>query len=78
MAADDLLHDSATPVMERLTGATLASLTPDLLGLAQLCAVLGDPMAIDDVDGVQRRLGPDTVGHDMDASVGLSSTNVLS
>jgi tetratricopeptide (TPR) repeat protein len=56
LAADELLHASATPLGERLAARALESLPASLLELAQLCAVMGNDFAVADVDGAQRML----------------------
>lgn len=57
---------------DRLADITLGGLTPLLVELAQLCAVLADPLHLDEVERVQRFLRAKDGGERLDVEVGLS------
>jgi hypothetical protein len=71
VAADEILHVSATPLAERLARRALAALPPELATLAQLAAVLRDDLAIARVDQVARGLRAGDAAAAIDPGVGL-------
>ncbi|WP_441286157.1 protein kinase domain-containing protein [Sorangium sp. KYC3313] len=75
LAADESARGEAAPVMDRLARRALAGLPPPLAELAQVCAVAGDELAVDDLgsllDEAVRARAVSACG-DLDPGVGLS------
>ncbi len=71
VAADDLLQLGTTPLGERLANRALALLSIPLRRLAQLCAVLGDHVTVEDVEAVDRLRDSGDGG--LDAGIGLAT-----
>lgn len=67
VAADELLHLSATPLAERLAERALAAQPGALVDFAHLCAAMGDTLDVAELDAAQRAL--DAPG--LDPAVGL-------
>jgi len=53
VAADELLHESATPVYQRLAQRALETMAPPLRFIAFVCAVLGEEVSREAVEAVQ-------------------------
>ncbi|WP_437719044.1 protein kinase [Sorangium sp. So ce448] len=75
LAADASARGEAAQVMDRLARRALAGLPPPLAELAQVCAVAGDELAIDDLEGLldeAARAQAVSACRDLDPGVGLS------
>ncbi|WP_437283040.1 protein kinase [Sorangium sp. So ce375] len=75
LAADERARGDAAPVMDRLARRALAGLPPPLAELAQVCAVAGDELAVDDLGSLLDeavRAGAVSACGDLDPGVGLS------
>ncbi|WP_437994415.1 protein kinase domain-containing protein [Sorangium sp. So ce145] len=75
LAADERARGEAAQVMDRLARRALAGLPPPLAELAQVCAVAGDELAIDDLGSLldeAARAHAVSACRDLDPGVGLS------
>ncbi|WP_437554887.1 protein kinase [Sorangium sp. So ce367] len=75
LAGDAIARGEAAPIMSRLARRTLAGLPPPLAELAQVCAVAGDALAIDELGGLVDAAaagGAVAACRDLDPGVGLS------
>jgi eukaryotic-like serine/threonine-protein kinase len=72
LAADDLLRPSSIPFFERIADRTLNTLPAQLSALAQLCAVAGDELTVDEIDSAQQLLSTRKAERPaIDSAVGL-------
>jgi tetratricopeptide (TPR) repeat protein len=69
IAADELLHSSATPLYQRLAKRILLSLSTPLQALASLCAVIGKDVDLEEVRGVQLVLATSAGTHGIDSGL---------
>jgi tetratricopeptide (TPR) repeat protein len=75
LAGDAIARGEAAPIMSRLARRALAGLPPPLAELAQVCAVAGDTLAIDELGSlVDAAAAEEAVAacRDLDPGVGLS------
>ncbi|WP_437693941.1 protein kinase domain-containing protein [Sorangium sp. So ce176] len=75
LAGDAIAPGEAAPIMSRLARRALAGLPPPLAELAQVCAVAGDALAIDELGGLVDAAaaeGAVFACRDLDPGVGLS------
>ncbi|WP_437961379.1 protein kinase [Sorangium sp. So ce119] len=75
LAGDVIARGEAAPIMSRLARRALAGLPPPLAELAEVCAVAGDALAIDELGGLVDAAaaeGAVAACRDLDPGVGLS------
>ncbi|WP_437292019.1 serine/threonine-protein kinase [Sorangium sp. So ce406] len=75
LAGDEIARGEAAPLMSRLARRALAGLPPPLAELAQVCAVAGDALAVDELGGLVDAAaaeGAVAACRDLDPGVGLS------
>ncbi|WP_438030827.1 protein kinase domain-containing protein [Sorangium sp. So ce233] len=75
LAGDEIARGEAAPIMSRLARRALAGLPPPLAELAQVCAVAGEALAIDELGGLVDAAaaeGAVAACRDLDPGVGLS------